>query len=74
MSNRSFVSLLVTYPVCQIPVRGARQSLLTDFSPRIGPLLVRLSLEKWALSSLRMTFRLNVHANYQNEMYLVIGI
>ena len=33
-------------------VRGARKSLLTDFSLRMGPLLVHLTLEKWATSRL----------------------
>ena len=33
-------------------IRGAQKSLLTDFSLRMGPLLVRLTLEKWAMSRL----------------------
>ena len=40
----------------QILVRGARKSLLTDFSLRMGPLLVRLTLEKWAMSRLTIIF------------------
>ena len=33
-------------------IRGAQKSLLTDFSLRMGPLLVRLTLEKLAMSRL----------------------
>ena len=40
----------------QNSVRGARKSLLTDFSLRMGPLLVRLTLEKWAMSRLTIIF------------------
>ena len=58
-------------PVCQIPVRGARQSPLTDFFLRLGPFLVRLTLEKWALSSLTMIFNKNDNVNDPNETYLV---
>ena len=36
----------------QNSVRGARKSPLTDFSLRMGPLLVRLTLEKWVMSRL----------------------
>ena len=36
----------------QNSVRRALQSPLTDLSPRMGPFLVRLTLEKWALSRL----------------------
>ena len=36
----------------QNSVRGARKSPLTDFSLRMGPLLVCLTLEKWVMSRL----------------------
>ena len=56
--------------MCKIPVRGTWQSPLTDFSPRLGPFLVRLTLEKWALSRLTMIFRKNVNVNDPNETYM----
>ena len=55
----------------KIPVRRARQSPLTDFSPRIGPFLVRLTLEKWALSRLTMILHRDVNVNDSNETYRV---
>ena len=38
-------------PVCQIPVRGARQSPLTDFSFKTGPFPVRETHQKLAFPS-----------------------
>ena len=52
-------------------VHGARLSPLTDFSQRIGPFLVRQTLEKWAMSRLTMIFCQHVNLNDQNETYLV---
>ena len=37
-------------------VHGARKSPLTNFFPRMGPLLVHLTLEKWAIYRLTMCF------------------
>ena len=53
--------------VFKIPVRGARQSPLTDFSPRLGPFLVRLTLQKWALSRLTMNFPTNGKLQMSND-------
>ena len=60
--------------MCQIPVRGARQSPLTDFSSKLGPFLVRLTPQKWAMSKLTTIFRLNIIVNDQNETYQDKGI
>ena len=57
--------------MCQIPVREARQSPLTDCSSRLGPFLVPQTPEKWAMSRLTMIFRQHVNINDQNETYLV---
>ena len=62
--------------VCSVQnsVRGARKSPLTDFSLRMGPLLVRLTLEKLAMSRLTIiSFNITMLITYQNETWFVNG-
>ena len=47
---------------------------LTDLSSKLGPFLVRLTPQKWAVSKLTTIFCLNIIVNDQNETYQDKGI